>query len=155
MIDLSYPIKRPYNIICLIKKQLKILFQSIPYLYYSVNYRSSSERFIRIFENVRPIFTCDRKRKCLSDSFSHRINSARSIVLYYSLLQQPSNLVSRCIVTSYTRALRSTGVQCRRRGRREKIDDTDSTGWQICYTNIVLIVYFRPALLNVCMLIAL
>lgn len=72
MIDLSYPIKRPYNIICLIKKQLKILFQSIPYLYYSVNYRPSSERFIRIFENVRRIFTCDRKRKYLSDSFSHR-----------------------------------------------------------------------------------
>lgn len=72
MIDLSYPIKRPYNIICLIKKQLKILFQSIPYLYYSFNYRPSSERFIRIFEDVRCIFTCDRKRKCLSDSFSHR-----------------------------------------------------------------------------------
>lgn len=54
------------------QKQFKILFQSITYSYYSVNYWPSPERFIRIFEDVRCIFTCDRKRKCLSDSFSHR-----------------------------------------------------------------------------------
>lgn len=157
MIDLSYPIKRPYNILCLIKKQFKILFQSITNSYYSVNYRPSSERFIRIFEDVRCIFTCDRKRKCLSDSFSHRnkLSTVYGALLLSLIVAQQLSFPLHCHVTSYTRARRSTGVQCRRRGRREKIDDTDSTGWQICYTDIELIVYFRPALLNVCMLIAL
>lgn len=122
MIDLSYPIKRPYNIICLIKKQLKILFQSIPYLYYTVNYRPSSERFIRIFENVRRIFTCDRKRKCLSDSFSHRnkVSTVYGAILLSLIVAQQLSFPLHCdlIYTSASQLRRS--VPQKRKEREDR-----------------------------------
>lgn len=122
MIDLSYPIKRPYNMLCLIKKQFKILFQSITYSYYSVNYRPSSERFIRIFENVRRIFTCDRKRKCWSDSFSHRnkLSTVYGALLLSLIVAQQLSFPLHCdlIYTSASQLRRS--VPQKRKEREDR-----------------------------------